>query len=133
MRRQKSSFSKVISLFFVALIIGAGVFVYFSPQFEKRNPQISFENSGFWNLKDKLRVTLFDESGIKSYKVLVESSGIKTEVTSKDINTKETTLAFEIDSIPVNQNVQQLKLIIEAYDNSMWNFLEEILLKKSLF
>lgn len=122
MRRQNNKFKNFIVLFFIVGFIAAGVFVYFSPQFEKRKPEISFENSGFWNLKDKLKLSLNDESGIRSYKVIYKSEGSDVEILNKQIEGKEANISFDINSFAVNPEVKKIKLVIEAYDKSMWNF-----------
>jgi len=122
LRRQNNSFKNILSLIFVGLIIAGGVFVYFSPQFEKDAPKITFKNSGFWNLKDSMSVSLHDKSGINSYKVYFKTVSSEVEILSKSINNKQTDVVFNIDSFALNPDVQKIKLAIEVFDNSLWNF-----------
>ncbi|MCK5379527.1 MAG: M23 family peptidase, partial [Acidobacteria bacterium] len=50
--------------------IGAGLFVFTSPEFERSKPEVSLVgNNGYWNLKTPLVFQLDDESGLKSYNV----------------------------------------------------------------
>lgn len=122
MRRQNNKLKNVLFLFILIIIVAAGVFVYFSPQFEKSKPQISFNNSNYWNLKDKLSLSLYDESGIGSYKVTYKSANSDVEILSKTISSKEKTVAFEIEPFAVNPEIKEIKILVEAYDKSMWNF-----------
>ena len=103
MRRQNNSLKNFISLIIFVLIIAGAVFIYFSPQFEKSNPKISFENSGFWNLKDGLKISLFDKSGIKSYKVYYKTANGEKILANKNIDVKQTNVMFEIEKLQLNQ------------------------------
>mgnify|MGYP001168700617 CR=1 FL=1 len=58
MRRQNNNLTNIITLIVLALIVAGGAFIYFSPKFEKESPKISFDNSGFWNLKDSLNAQI---------------------------------------------------------------------------
>ena len=124
MRRQNNSLKNFISLIIFVLIIAGAVFIYFSPQFEKSNPKISFENSGFWNLKDGLKISLFDQSGIKSYRVYYKTANGEKILANKNIDVKQTNVMFEIEKFTIEPNVGKIKIAIEAVDNSMWNFFQ---------
>lgn len=124
MRRQNSSFKDILTLFLTILIIGAAVFVYFSPQFEKNAPKITFDNSGFWNLKDSLKILLTDESGIKSYEVFYKTENTQTQILKKQLRNKQTKVNFDINSLDLNPNTKNIKLSIKVYDNSLWNFFQ---------
>ncbi len=124
MRQRNSSMKNFFSLFIFILLIAGGVFVYLSPAFEKNGPKISFEHSLFWNLQDKLQVSLYDQSGIKSYKVFYKSASGDIELINKDISTKQTNVIFDIEKINLITQVEKIKLFIEVVDNSNWNFFQ---------
>ena len=124
MRRQNSNFKNILTLIILALIVAGGVFIYFSPQFEKQSPKISFENNGFWNLKDSLKVSLFDESGIKSYKVYYKTQNAETILKNKEIGSTQTNLLLDIEKFDLDLSLEKIKIAIEVIDNSMWNFFQ---------
>lgn len=107
---------------FLLLITAAVVFVYFSPKFEKNAPKVELQSNGYWNLKDKLRVKLNDESGIKFYRVYYKNGATNELVKSAQINSKLQDLVFDIDGISLPKGVEKIQLTIEVVDNSSWNF-----------
>lgn len=123
-RRNNSSLKNILSLFIVLLIVAGGVFVYLSPQFEKNSPKISFNSSGFWNLKDKLNVSLSDQSGVKSYKVYYKYKDSETVLIGKTMSGKQTSVMFDIKAFQIEPNTQKIKLAVEVVDNSSWNFFQ---------
>ena len=76
MGKNKSSSSILILL--SSLIIGATAFVYTSSTFERDVPGITMSNTGYWNLKKPLNISITDESGIKSYKLIFKTSTDET-------------------------------------------------------
>merc|ERR1711879_1019009 len=112
-RRQNSNFKNFLSLVIVGLIIAGGVFVYFSPQFEKDAPTITFKNSGFWNLEDKL-----------TYSVFYKTVDSEIQILSNSISSKQSTVMFDVQSFALNPEVKTIKLAVEVYDNSLWNFFQ---------
>ncbi|QKF80933.1 M23 family metallopeptidase [Halarcobacter ebronensis] len=121
MRRQNSNISKFLFFIFIIIVIIIGGFVYFSPLFEKTAPKITINNNGYWNVKDDIKVSLFDDSGIKSFKVFYEA-GDKTEVILDNNNLpKGKSIGFNIKALTLTPDIKEIKLVIEAYDNSMWN------------
>ncbi len=123
-RRSNNSLKNILSLIIVLLIVAGGVFVYLSPQFEKNSPKIAFENNGYWNLKDKLNVSLFDQSGIKSYKVYYKKDNSETVLLGKSITAKQTSVMFNIEGFAIEPKIEKIKLAIEVIDNSSWNFFQ---------
>jgi len=124
LRRRNNSLKNILSLIIVLLIVAAGVFIFLSPQFEKNSPKITFENNKYWNLKDKLNVSLFDQSGIKSYKVYYKNKGSETVLLGKSISVKQTSVMFNIHGFDIEPNTEKIKLAIEVTDNSNWNFFQ---------
>ncbi len=113
-------------LFIMTLIIGGGLYVYFSSTFERNKPVITLENNnGYWNLRKPLHIKIEDDSAIKSYKIIMKNAA------------GDTTLAYEQLLIPkknIDLNIKpphgaysikdkKLKIIVQAQDVSKWNFL----------
>ena len=94
MRRQKNSLIKIV-IFLVLAVIAAGVvFIYLSPKFEKQVPKIVIDNDIFWNGKDKLAVSLSDESGIKSYSAYYVSPSGPVVINNEQLSSKQTKISL---------------------------------------
>ncbi|XOB62656.1 M23 family metallopeptidase [Campylobacterota bacterium DY0563] len=124
MRRQKNSLLNIVFGFVFILIIAGGGFVYFSPLFEKQPAKIVLNSSGFWNLKDSLSVDLFDESGIKSYKIYYKSGNNIEKLSENTISAKQEKVVLNIKPLPLRPNIKEVIIAIEVYDNSFWNFFQ---------
>jgi murein DD-endopeptidase MepM/ murein hydrolase activator NlpD len=123
--RKKNSFMKFfITLILVAILGGAG-FVYLSPQFEQKVPNIEFKTNGFWNLKDKLQINLSDASGIKYYKVtfIDEHKNITLDEQVLNGNEKSINLLLTPPKLDMFYKGTNVKIKIDVVDNSKWNFL----------
>ena len=72
MRRKNEKSSLGVLLLF-GLIIGGFLYVYNSVMFEREAPKISFDNNGYWNLKKPLNIKIDDASGIKVYKIILQT------------------------------------------------------------
>ncbi|MBA1437525.1 MAG: M23 family metallopeptidase [Epsilonproteobacteria bacterium] len=123
MRRKKNS-SFVTLLIFVALI-AAGAYVYFSQTFERVAPKITMQNNGFWNLKQPLHVTIEDTSGIKLYKITLQSEKGVKELAYEQFVVPQNKFAIDVQPPKGLYRLKnkQLTLTIEAVDSSQWNFL----------
>ncbi len=124
MRRQNSGLKNVLIILILGLLIAGIVFVYLSPIFEKNEPKISFKNNKYWNLKENLSIALFDESGIKSYKVYYVKDNEERVLIENLINAKQTDVVFQIPKFEVDSNIKKIKILIEVIDNSLWNFFQ---------
>ncbi|HIP11700.1 MAG TPA: M23 family metallopeptidase [Arcobacter sp.] len=123
--RKKNSFMKfVMSVLFIGIIAGGG-FVYLSPQFEQNTPKITLKTNGFWNLKDSLNININDASGIKYYKITFIDGSKKLVLDEQISSTSETNLALKIKAPKLDMFYKgiDVKIKIEAIDNSKWNFL----------
>lgn len=124
-RRSKNSLGKILSIIIVLLIVAAGVFIFISPQFEKNAPKITFKTNGYWNLKDKLNINIFDQSGIKSYRIIYKNEIDGDQLIDiKNINSTQSSLVLDIKPFNLGKNKEKIKIAIEAIDNSKWNFLQ---------
>ena len=61
--------------FFISALLAGLIFLVFgflnSKMFEKNLPQIDVTDRIFWNGKDKVKINLQDDSGIKSVKIFI--------------------------------------------------------------
>lgn len=122
-RRQSNKLVNFIIIGVLAAIIAAAVFVFLSPKFEQNPPKIVLQSNGYWNLKDKLKVKLEDESGIRYYKAYLRKPNGEFELlSSKNIDIKLEQFTFDIDGFELDENINKIELIIETVDNSNWNF-----------
>lgn len=109
---------------FVAVIGGAG-FIYLSPAFEQKNPQVDLKTNGYWNLKDKLDINLYDVSGIKYYKIIFVDGANEFVLDEKILTGSDTNLDLSIapPKLDMFYKGTNVKIKIQVIDNSKWNFL----------
>jgi len=112
---------KKLWILLLLIIAGGAGFVYFSPMFEKNPPKIEVKTTGYTNLKNPIEIKLKDESGIKSYSVVLVGNNradVIAESNGEDLG-KEVTLKVKL---PKNLKDYQVKLVITAVDKSKWHF-----------
>ena len=97
MRRKKSGSSFGV-LFLFALVIGGALYIYNSAMFERSAPIITMENNGYWNLKTSLKVSIVDDSGLKSYKIVLKNNGERQVLQNEQFITPEKALHVELAS-----------------------------------
>jgi len=122
--RRKNNSSMVL-LFVFLLIVGGALYVYFSQTFERNVPDIVLEkNNGYWNLKKPLKIKISDESGIKSYKVIMHTKdGDKTLQYEQLIAPKkELTLEVKPPRGAYTMKDKNIQLLVQSEDISKWNF-----------
>ncbi len=111
---------KLWILIIVLIAAGAG-FVWFSPMFERVPPKIMIKTNGYTNLKNPVEIEITDNTGVKSYDVLViTSTGVKeiAKAAAPELG-KDVKIAVKL---PRNINDSQIKLIVKACDISKWHF-----------
>ena len=123
--RKKRNSGTVVILAFLALLIGGIVFVYNAKMFEKNAPEVVLQNNGFWNLKAPLKLSMKDESGIKDYRVVLQTSTGQKELASSHFVTPTKEIVLEIKPPRGAYAIKdkEVKVIVEARDASKWNFL----------
>ncbi len=123
MRRKKSSSFGI--MFVLALVIAIGVYFYNSAHFEREMPSITLDTNGYWNLKKPLNLKIEDASGIKSYRVILQSSaGEKTLYSEQPLILKNSiNIEVEPPRSAYAMKDKVVKIIVEANDASKWNFL----------
>lgn len=133
MRNRRKDSSLGTLLVFV-LVVAAALYVYFSATFERNAPVVTIENNnGYWNLKKPLKVKITDESGIKSYKIIMRSKdGDKTLQYEQVLNPQK---EFNLEVAPPRGTYmmkdKDIQIIVEAQDISKWDFFKGNLAMKA--
>lgn len=122
-RNNKGSSFGVLFLF--GLMIGGAIYIYNSVMFERDVPEISLPNNGYWNLKTPLKLSIKDESGLKSYKVILKSKSNETELAYEQFMQPKSSVLLEVKPPRSTYGLKErdVKIVVEALDGSKWNFL----------
>ncbi len=121
------------SLWIVVLLalVGLGVFIYTSKNFEHNAPHIESGNSTFWNRKDPLVIKVSDESGLKSYEVKVTDGKseivVANEMILENITEKLVEIKYPkkaVNGILLDPKAKKLQITFTATDKSNWNFFQ---------
>jgi murein DD-endopeptidase MepM/ murein hydrolase activator NlpD len=109
----------------MALIIGAGLYVYFSAIFERNAPVILLQTNGYWNLKKPLQLKIEDDSGIKSYKVILRTKSGDSELLYNQLLAPQKSIELELQPPRGAYTIKDkdIEIIEQAQDISKWNFL----------
>ncbi|HUH42139.1 MAG TPA: M23 family metallopeptidase [Sulfurimonas sp.] len=113
-------------LFILAVIVGGSLYIYNSLMFERETPTISLKSDGYWNLKDPLKLSIQDLSGIKSYKVTLKSSSEDTILYHEQFMEAKGPIEIKIESpkSAYTMKDKEIKIVVEALDASKWNFFQ---------
>ena len=132
MRNKRNGFGSIIFLLILAIIICSGVYLYFSPIFEKNSPKVSFSNVKFWNMKDILKLKLSDDSGIKYFKVTYKDEVNEVVLYDKVLIDPKKNMILDIKAPNFDMffKGKKVTILVEAIDNSKWNFLEGNVISK---
>ncbi|MDQ7045701.1 MAG: M23 family metallopeptidase [Sulfurimonas sp.] len=121
----KSKSKSGVTILLLGLIIGAVIYVYTSSAFERDAVKVTMNSNGYWNLKKPLNISLTDESGIKSYKLILKSATSETVLEYEQFIDAKQLLNLEVkpprSAFSLKEN--ELSLILELQDASSWNFL----------
>lgn len=121
-------------LFVMLLIVGGGLYVYFSSTFERNKPVITLsENNGYWNLKKPLHIKIEDDSGVKSYKVILKSSEGETTLQYEVLLDPKNLIDLDVKPPRTSYTMKDknIQIIVQAQDISKWNFFKGNLAVKS--
>lgn len=122
--RNKNNKSSLGILFIMLLFVGAGLYVYFSATFERNAPIITLQTNGYWNLKKPLPLKITDESGVKSYKVIMRTKSGDTELLYNKLLVPQKVINLELqpprDAYTIKD--KNIEIIVQAQDSSKWNF-----------
>lgn len=121
MRRGRNGSGIVGWIAGIAIIGGLG-FMAFSPSFERNDPKLSINHDAYWNFKDPIRVSVSDESGLKSFKATLSTPHDEWVVAEVATPSRELKQTFEILPPKGVRRVEStsVTLTIEAVDNSLW-------------
>ena len=123
-RRKKSSFSLILWILLLLIIIGGAFFAYTSPMFERVKPKIIANSTISANAKSPITFKVEDNRGIKSAKVTLSSNGVEVPIYNQKflINSKSKVVKVPLPKEVINSKNSTWSVIIEATDNSLWNF-----------
>ncbi len=123
--RKKSKFGSMVFTVALLAIIGGVVFLYNSAMFERVQPSITIENSGYWNLRAPLKIKIDDASGLVSYKVTLESGSEKFVLADEQYTAPQASTALELSTPKRAYELKsnEVSITVEARDASKWNFL----------
>ena len=107
---------------FIALA-ALGYFVLTSEAFERQKPKIVIEEKIYWNLKKPLKLTLMDNSGIKSYTVVMSDGKEKETIDRATLSNPSKKIDITIKQ-PMKLEFPQNRAIlsIDVQDKSFWNY-----------
>jgi murein DD-endopeptidase MepM/ murein hydrolase activator NlpD len=121
-KSKKSSLGVLVSF---GLIIIGSLYIYNSSTFERDVPEISFKNNGYWNLKEDLKISINDASGIKAYKVVFKSANseiiLNNEQFIKPKGSIELNVAPPKSAYAIKD--KDITIVVQALDSSKWNLL----------
>ncbi len=109
----------------MTLFVGAGLYVYFSATFERNAPAITLQTNGYWNLKKPLQLKIVDDSGIKSYKVIMRTKSGDSELLYNRLLAPQKVIKLELQPPRGAYTIKDknIEIIVQAQDASKWNFL----------
>lgn len=108
----------------IILLIAIGIFVFFSPIFEKNKPTMSIKDELFWNLKTPLKLSLKDDNEISSYEFTFIDGDDEIKLDTQVVNREKGSIDLKISAPKVDKDYNPENAIVrfEVYDNSKWNF-----------
>ena len=123
--RKKSKFGSMMFTVAFLAIIGGVVYLYNSAMFERSKPTITIENSGYWNLRAPLNVSIDDASGLLAYKVTLQSGSESFVLTDEQFVAPQGTQTLELTTPKRAYALKnkEVTITVEARDASKWNFM----------
>ncbi len=121
--RRRSKKGLYLGLFTLAALGVLGYFIYTSETFEREKPSIKVADKIYWNLKKPLNITIEDNSGIKSYKVILSNGKEQVTVDTNEFANPEKRVDIVVEP-PADMEFDKGKaqLLVEASDKSLWNY-----------
>jgi len=122
-RRRSGGFGGFLTLLIIVALIGAGVFAYFSPQFEKVPPKIEMDKNIYASSKNPIKIKIKDNVAIKSAEVLINDGKNETPIYAQNflLPKKEQDIEIKLPKEILKSNAK-LNFIVKANDSSLWNF-----------
>ncbi|NPA73400.1 MAG: M23 family peptidase, partial [Epsilonproteobacteria bacterium] len=122
--RRKRSFGGILALIVFLLLIGGGIFIFTSKQFERNKPIISAKEKIYWDIKHPLKIVLKDDSGIKFAQAVLSDGKNSIVIANKIYQNPKKEEILEIKS-PKNSFIykqDKFLLTVRTIDSSKWNF-----------
>ena len=130
-RNSKSSLGSVLIF---GLLVAGMAFVYLSDTFEREAPVVKVKNNGYWNLKNPLKISIDDASGINAYKVTLKTPTQRVVLEHEKFMTPQMEIKLAIKP-PRSTYVMKdkvVEIIVEAVDGSKWNLLKGNITQKNI-
>lgn len=120
--RQRRNGAGFAGWIIAALVVGGVGFIAMSPKFERNDPKVTVSQDGYWNFKDPIRVSVEDESGLKSFKATLSTPHEEWVLSEAATPSSETKKVFELLPPKGVRRVEaaSVELTVEAVDNSLW-------------
>jgi len=123
--RKKRKFRSIIVIALLISVVGAVFYVFTSSEFERNKPVVSLvDNNGYWNMKTPLVFEMDDESGLKSYKITLNTGG-----TSHDLGhelfvepKRDALISVDVPKRISEIVANEVIITVDAVDGSKWNF-----------
>ncbi|MDF1874559.1 M23 family metallopeptidase [Sulfurimonas sp. SAG-AH-194-I05] len=128
----KSKSTSTLGLLLFGLIIAGIIYVYKSSSFERDKAVITMQTNGYWNLKQSVGVDITDESGVKSYKILLKTADGESVITHEQLIEPMKTLHLDIKPPRSAYSLKEdsLTIVVEINDASSWNFMKGNFVRK---
>ncbi len=121
-KRKRGGVAKLLLMLLVLLAVAAGgLYLYNLKELDRVAPQIEVKDKIYTNLKDPIRIKVKDNNAIKQVNIYVVNNGEKTEILSQNFPMLKKESSVDIVIPKKFSNAKNI--IIEAKDNSKWNFL----------
>ncbi len=134
MRKKRSSVGSIFLITFFLGIVAGIVYLANSPIFERNIPEIEVSERLYWNLKSPLKIRLKDDSGVKSYKVVLNDGTSDFVVLQKKMQSpqKYVEIAVDLPRVGWNRRATEALMHIQVTDASGWNFFKGNSAEKSV-
>ncbi|MBW6489189.1 MAG: M23 family metallopeptidase [Sulfurimonas sp.] len=99
------------------------LYIYNSVMFEREVPSVSMPNSGYWNLKDPLEVSISDISGLKSYRISLKSDADEAVLSHEQFMEPRQSVNIRVEppKSAYAMKDKEIEIVVEATDASKWN------------
>lgn len=123
--RRNSNKSPLGGMILFGLVIAGSAFIYFSSMFERDVPNVTVHSNGYWNLKEPMKISIDDVSGIKSYKVSLKTDSETIPLEHEQFIVPESAVSLELKPprSAYAMKDETMSIVVEAVDASKWNFL----------
>ena len=126
-RRAGRKSKKGLWIALLALVAGAGAYLYVAPEFERQAPQIEAPSHMAWNAKKPIALQVSDNVGLGHYRVVI-SDGMHQVVVDEGAwsdHPKTATLKIKYPKgSGLDNKAKKLVAEVTVTDSSMWNLMQ---------